>query len=175
MDGKAELESVFLALGIPTAFLVTSAYYENFLTFFVPRRDEEGTLRLTHAMGDAPMAIITIEDIGRAAGAMFKQPDAYIGKHVTVTGENLTLDEIVAIFSEVTGKTVVNSPVPPAVYATFPFRGADELANMFQFFRDGAPLGYTALHSVEVWKELGIEPKGFKTWLLEHRARLEGL
>jgi uncharacterized protein YbjT (DUF2867 family) len=136
-DGKGEADALFTEAGVPTTFLLTSFYWDNFVYFgMAPKRDAEGKLSITIPMGDAKLPGIAAEDIGRAALAIFKQGEAAIGRRIGVAGEHLTGDEMAAAFSRLFGEEVKNNAVEPAVFRSFGFPGADDLGNMFQVKRD---------------------------------------
>jgi hypothetical protein len=52
---------------------------------------------------------------------------------VAIAGEHLTGKQLAAGMSRALGQEVRYSNVPPEVYRTFGFPGADDLGNMFQF------------------------------------------
>ena len=55
-DAKGEADHVFTDAGVPTTFLLTSFYWENFIYFGMgPKRGEDGKLALTFPMGDAKL------------------------------------------------------------------------------------------------------------------------
>ena len=74
-DGKAEADRFFTEAGVPTTFLLTSFYWENFIYFGMgPARGEDGVLAVTFPLGDAKMPSMAVEDIGKCAYGIFKRP-----------------------------------------------------------------------------------------------------
>ena len=60
--------------GVPTTFLLTSFYWDNFIDFGMgPKKGPDGRLALTLPMGDKKLPGIAVEDIGRCAYGIFKQ------------------------------------------------------------------------------------------------------
>ena len=52
-DAKADADHFFTEAGVPTTFLLTSFYWENFIFFGLgPKRGEDGVLAVTYPMGD---------------------------------------------------------------------------------------------------------------------------
>src|SRR4030095_5507128 len=91
-DAKAEANAYFS--GVPTTFLVTSFYWDNLYMFgLAPKKGEDGQLSWTFPMGNAKMAGIAAEDIGKVAYGIFKGGSQYIGKTVGIYGEALTIDQ----------------------------------------------------------------------------------
>ena len=90
-DGKGEADAAFLEAGVPTTFLLTSFYWENFIYFGMgPKAGPDGVLAITFPMGDKQLPAIAAEDIGKIAYGIFKRGDELIGKTVGVAGEHLT-------------------------------------------------------------------------------------
>jgi uncharacterized protein YbjT (DUF2867 family) len=132
-DAKGEANGVFTALGVPTTFLNTSFYWDNLVHFGMgPKKGEDGKLGFVLPMGDKKLPGIAAEDIGRCAYGIFKRPDL-VGKSVGIAGEHLTGAQMAAELSRALGQEVVYRAVPPEVYRSFGFPGADDLGNMFQF------------------------------------------
>src|SRR6185437_9731821 len=105
-DGKGEADQVFRDAGVPTTFLLTAFYCDNFIHFGMgPKAGSDGTLALTMPMGDKKLPSMAAEDIGKSAYGIFKRPDL-IGKTVGITGENLTGAQMAASLSKALGKPV---------------------------------------------------------------------
>jgi len=73
---------------------------------------------------------------GKTAYAIFKGGHRFIGKTVAIAGEHLTGKQMAEKLSKAIGQPVRYNDVPPEVYRSFPFPGADDMGNMFQFKRD---------------------------------------
>jgi len=135
-DAKAEADAYFKDL--PTTYLVTSFYWDNLYMFgLAPKKGEDGTLSWTFPMGEAKMAGIAAEDIGKVAYGIFKAGQQYIGKRVGIYGQALTIKQMGDTLSSVLGVgTVQYNAVDADTYRGFGFPGADEMGNMFQAYRD---------------------------------------
>ena len=73
--------------------------------------------------------------------------------------------------SRALGQTVRFNPVPPEVFRMFGFPGAEDLANMFQFYRDFAEELNTT-RSVEMSRALNPELQSFDQWLAANASRI---
>ncbi len=90
-DAKGEANRVFNDLGLPTTFLLTSFYWDNFIHFGMgPKKGQDGKLALTFPMGDKKLPGIAAEDIGKCALGILKKPKDFIGRTVGIAGEHLT-------------------------------------------------------------------------------------
>jgi uncharacterized protein YbjT (DUF2867 family) len=136
-DGKGEADRVFTEVGVPTTFLLTSFYWDNFIHFGMgPKKGPDGKLAITFPMGEKRLPGIAAEDIGKCAYGVFKKGTEYIGKTVGIAGEHLTGKQMAAAFTRALGEEVRYNDVTPEDYRGFGFPGADDLGNMFQFKRD---------------------------------------
>ncbi len=135
-DAKGEANAFFTQLGVPTTLLNTSFYWDNLIGFGMgPKKGPDGKLAFVLPMADKKLPGIAAEDIGRCAYGIFKRPEL-IGRTVGIAGDHPTGTQMAEALSKALGQEVVYSYVPPEVYRTFGFPGADDLGNMFQFKRD---------------------------------------
>jgi uncharacterized protein YbjT (DUF2867 family) len=171
-DGKGEANAIFKELGVPTTFLVTSFYWENFIHFGMgPKKGADGKLAITLPMGSRKLAGIAAEDIGKTAYAIFEDGDEMIGKTVGIAGGHLTGEQMAKSLSKALGQTVNYNAVTPAAYRAFGFPGADDLGNMFQFNSEFEQDCCDARNISET-KSLNPELQTFDRWLGENKSRI---
>jgi uncharacterized protein YbjT (DUF2867 family) len=171
-DAKGEANRLFLERAVPTTFLLTSFYWDNFIEFGMgPKRGRDGMAEITLPMGDAKLPGIAAEDIGACAYNIFKSRDAFLGKRIGIAGEHLTGAEMAAGLSRALGEEIRYRAVSPADYRRLPLVGAAELANMFQFKRDFQAL-FCGTRSVTQSRILNPSLHTFERWLAENRSRL---
>jgi uncharacterized protein YbjT (DUF2867 family) len=171
-DAKGEANSVFTDLGVPTTFLATSFYWDNFIHFGLgPKKGPDGKLTLTLPMGDKKLPGMAAEDIGKCAYGIFKKGFDYVGKTVGIAGEHLTGAQMAAGFSRALGQEVRYNEVSPDVFRSFGFPGADDLGNMFQFKRDFEQ-SYCAARSLDVSRALNPSLLTFDQWLARNKGRI---
>jgi uncharacterized protein YbjT (DUF2867 family) len=171
-DGKGESDKLFIAAGIPTTFLLASFYWDNFIYFGAgPKRGEDGVLALTLPIGDAKMAGIASEDIGKCAYGIFKKGTELVGKRIGIAGEQLTGNEMADGLSKSLGEKVIYNKVPAEVYRGFGFPGADDLGNMFQFY-DEFEKDLNKTRDVSVSKQLNPDLLNFTQWLQKYAAKI---
>jgi uncharacterized protein YbjT (DUF2867 family) len=172
LDAKGEANLAFRRLGVPTTFLLTSFYWDNFIHFGMgPTAGPDGVLAITLPMGKARLPGMAAEDIGKCAFGIFKDPAAHIGKTVGVAGEHLTGEEMASAFAKAIGRPVRYNAVDPETYRGFGFPGADDLGNMFQFKRDFEEY-YCGARPVAQSRELNPELQSFETWLARNREQI---
>lgn len=171
-DAKGESNHFFTDAGVPTTFLLTSFYWDNFIHFGMgPKKGPDGKLAITFPMDDKKLPGIAAEDIGQCAYGIFKKGNEFIGQTVAISGENLTGAQMAATFTEVLGKEVGYNSVPPDVYRAFGFPGADDLGNMFQFKRDFEEY-FCGARSPIFARSLNPSLQNFKTWLTQNKSAI---
>jgi hypothetical protein len=171
-DAKAEADAYFTELGLPTTFLLTSFYWDNLIHFGMgPKKGPDGKLTFVLPMGDKKLPGIAAADIGGCAYGIFKRGAELVGKTVGVAGEHLTGAQMAAALSKALGQEVVHGAVPPAVYRSFGFPGADDLGNMFQYKADFESL-YCGHRDVELCRSLYPKLQTFAQWLAANKDRI---
>lgn len=170
-DAKSEANAYFE--GLPVTYLVTSFYWDNLYLFkLAPAKGDDGVYSWTFPMGNAKLAGMAAEDIGKTAYGIFKAGQQYIGKTVGIVGENLTLQEMSDKLSKGLGIGPVKyNAVEPDVYRGFGFQGADEMGNMFQVYRDFEK-EVLAARSAETARSLNPALQTFDQWLAKNKSRI---
>jgi uncharacterized protein YbjT (DUF2867 family) len=171
-DGKGEANQLFVDVGTPTTFLLTSFYWDNLIHFGMgPRRGADGRLSMTFPMGDKTLPGIAVDDIGRSAYAIFAHGAEFRGKTVGIAGEHLTGTEMADQLANALGEEVRYHAISPEAYRNLAIPGAADLANMFQFkcdFQDE----FCAARDVALTRRLNPELRTFAQWLAQNKARI---
>jgi len=171
-DAKGEADQLFKDLGVPTTFFRASFYWDNFIYFGSGReKGPDGKYYLTFPLGNKKMAGIAADDIGKCAYGIFKRGHELIGETVGVAGEHLTGQEMADALSKALNKEIIYNNVTPETYRSFGFPGADDLGNMFQFYRDFEE-ECNGVRNVEFSRALNPELKSFDMWLKENASRI---
>jgi uncharacterized protein YbjT (DUF2867 family) len=171
-DAKGEADKIFTELGVPTTFLVTSFYWDNFIYFGMgPKKGADGTLAFSLPMGNSRLAGMAAEDIGKCAYGVFKKGRDLIGQRVGIAGEFLTCAQMAAAFTKALGQPVRYNEITPEAYRGFGFPGADDLGNMFQVYRDFEK-EVCGARSPEVARSLNPQLQTFEQWLGKNKDRI---
>jgi len=115
-DAKAKVEQYIRGLNIKSAFCSLGWFMENFQSqpFLSPQQAPDGTwvlARHTSPKTQYPL-INAVEDIGKFVGAILAEPNKYEGKTFCAATALYSLEEMAAIISRATGKTVVAKQIP---------------------------------------------------------------
>jgi len=171
-DAKGESNRFFTEAGVPTTFLLTSFYWDNFIHFGMgPKKGPDGKLAITLPMADKPLSGIAAADIGKCAYGIFKGGAAHIGKTVGIAGEHLTGAQMAASFTRALGQPVGYNAVTPAAFRAFGFPGAEDLGNMFQFYMEFADY-FTGARPLAVARALNPSLLTFDAWLAANKDQI---
>lgn len=173
-DSKAEAEAFFVEAGVPTTFLSTTFYFEAFLDFFRPVRDDDGVVALHLPMADRTLPGIAAEDIGRTAFGVFAQGPSLAGETISISGENLTGEQYAAAFAKELDTVVAYRPMTVEALRSAGFPGADDLSNMFFYYAEHES-AFAGARDPEAVRKLNPRLQDFATWLASRREAFEGL
>ncbi len=171
-DAKGEANQCFIDAGVNTTFLIASFYWENLIYFGMgPKKGPDGNFAISFPMGDKKLAGVAAEDIGKCAYGIFKKGLELSGKTIGVAGDHLNGTEMANSLSKALDIDVSYNEVSPEQYRGFGFPGADDLGNMFQFYRDfeGDSL---KVRDLSFSKSLNPELKSFDDWLLTYAKNI---
>jgi uncharacterized protein YbjT (DUF2867 family) len=168
-DIKAEHEELARSLGIPSTFIHVPFYFENFLYFFPPRPAGDGSFQFGFPQGDRPLAAMSVEDVGRVVAPMFEQPEQWIGKVVKPAGDEIPASEYAAIMSRTTGADIRFAHVPRETFAALGFPGAEDLADMFEYYRLHIP---SRVNDIASCRARAPELQNFATWAARNQEKL---
>jgi uncharacterized protein YbjT (DUF2867 family) len=168
-DIKAELEDYARSLNIPATFVHVPFYFDNFLYFFPPRKAEDGSYQFGFPQGDTPLAAMAVEDVGRVVAPIFEQPERYIGKVIRLAGDELPAAKYAEIMTRQLGVDVRYSHVPRETFAALGFPGAEDLADMFEFYRLHMP---SRVGDIAEGRAVAPEIQNFETWLSRNAGKM---
>lgn len=171
-DLKARMEAYARSLSLPATFVHMAFYFENFLGFIPLRRQEDGSYRFGFPQGDTRLAGVSVADVGGVIAPIFERRGEFLGRNIYIVGDDIPAAEYAAIMSSATGRTISYEHVPRDVFAAQGFPGAEDLANMFEFYRTRVPNRQADLvRSRELYPDI----QDFAQWMSRNRAGLEAV
>lgn len=171
-DLKAEHEDYARELGIPATFIHVPYYYENFLYFFPPRTAGDGTYQFGFPQGDTPLAAMSVQDVGLIVAPIFEQPASYIGKVLKLAADELAPSVYASIMSRQTGAVIRYAYVPRETFAALGFPGAEDLADMFEYYRLHIP---SRARDIETCRAIAPALQSFETWARSNEVALRAV
>jgi uncharacterized protein YbjT (DUF2867 family) len=135
-ESKVKGEDYIRSLGVPMTSLVTSFYFENFMTFFPPK-EVNGELVLSVAQkATTKVPMYACYDTGGWVLQAFLHPESYLNKDLPAVSQYISYPEIAEAITNVTGRKCKFQEIPLDAFRNFGFPGANELADNLQFFND---------------------------------------
>jgi uncharacterized protein YbjT (DUF2867 family) len=171
-DAKGEGNALFADAGVPTTYLNTTFYFQNFIEALAPRRGDDGVLTLSLPLEEGRLLSgVDVADIGRAVFSIFAAGREYIGKTLSLAGDHLTGPEYASQLAEALGEPVRFQSVPYDAFRELGFPGADEMGNMFQYYGD-FDTEFTGARDLEWLRRFIPGLKDFRTWAAENAQAL---
>ncbi|MGH3786729.1 MAG: NmrA/HSCARG family protein [Pseudonocardiaceae bacterium] len=155
-ESKRRVEEYMSALGLPTSFVRPTFFMENF-TYFLAPKQEDGVVVLRAPLApEVPLQMVAVEDIGAVAAAALLDPASVPGGAVEIAGDELTGEQIAAVYRGRVGLPARFEALPLSVLAD----DADQAA-MFTWFAQ-LP-AYQA--DFDATRRLAPGVRDFATWL----------
>lgn len=159
VESKARIEERIRELGLPATVLRPVTFMDNFATYNRPAM-VDGELVVSLAVRpDTQLNLIAVHDIGVFAAIAFDEPDRFVGRSLTIAGDDLTGPQIAGAFARASGL--------PARFAQLPIEQLSaidpELAKMFAWLDEHRPGGVDLAALREVHPGLLTLP----AWLTE--------
>jgi uncharacterized protein YbjT (DUF2867 family) len=105
-ESKAHIEKHIKAIGLPASFIGTVWFMDNLLDDSFGGERSFAVLR--GSLGkDRPFEMLAVDDIGAIAALMFAEPSKFLGTHLDVAGDRLTVRQMAATFATVLGRGLI--------------------------------------------------------------------
>lgn len=134
-DSKFKIEEYVRASGLPFTILRPVFFLFNYKE--MRPMIEAGTLSMPLSP-DTKLQQISEEDYGEMVAEVFERPADFAGRAIEVASVDMTMTEIAAAFSNVTGKTIAYQQIP---FQGFEQKAGKETTTMFRWFES---VGYGA-------------------------------
>ena len=138
-ETKARMEDHAQSRNMPFTFVHVAFYYENFLNYFPPQRQPDGSYSFGFPLGDACLGAVAAEDIGGVVTRIFESRAEFAHKTVEIIGDEMPSTEYAQIMSRILKRKIRYTDIARETYASMGFPGARELADMFEFLRVYTP------------------------------------
>lgn len=167
-QSRMTIEDAIRESGIANWTILQPAFFmDNFLPYMASRLYPLlfSQHRLDWPVGvPASITLIAAEDIGAYALAALNDPERFRGQSIGLGGDRLTLADIAATISEVTGISVASQQLSPADAVAQGYTNAYVALHTWI-----ADRGYQTPTSDELAAQWGLRPKTFREWMIAHR------
>jgi uncharacterized protein YbjT (DUF2867 family) len=169
-DIKARLKRYALQLDVPATFVDVAFYYENFLSNFPLRLESDNKWHFGFPQGHTKLAMASVQDVGPVVASVFNKPIQYMGRSITVVGEDETCTSYAKTMSGILNEEVRYEYIPRDWYLKLNGDDMEETANMFEVQRL-----YMPNHQSDLEESLRLNPgmKSFEQWLKENVHEFE--
>ena len=171
-ETKARMEDHAQLRNVPFTFVHVAFYYENFLNYFPPQRQPDGSYSFGFPLGDACLGAVAAEEIGGVVARIFANRAEFVNTTVEIIGDEMPAQEYAQIMSRVLKRKITYSHVPRETYAAMGFPGARELADMFEFLRVYTP---SRRAHITQCRQLFADMQPFESWLEKSVQKFTGL
>ena len=171
-ETKARMEEYAQSRNVPYTFAHVAFYYENFLNYFPPQRQPDGSYSFGFPLADANLGAVAAEDIGGVVTTLFASRAEFVHKAVEIIGDEMPSTEYAQIMSRILKRNINYSHVAREIYASMGFPGARELADMFEFLRVHTP---SRRSDIKRCQQLFAGMERFEGWLENNVQRFNSL
>lgn len=171
-DLKARMEEYAREQNLPATYVHVAYYFNNFFTLFAPQKQQDGSYRFAFPQGDTRLAGIAAEDIGGAVATIFEQREKCIGKTLYLVGDDLPPSDYAAVMTRISERPVTYTHIPREAFAAYRYPVAEDVANMFEFYRTRVPNREAdLLHTRELYPAV----RSFEAWFASNREKFEAV
>jgi len=169
-ETKARIEEHAQLRGAPFTFVHVAFYYENFLNYFPPRCQPDGSYSFGFPLGDAQLGAVAAEDIGGVVATILESPAEFSTKTIEIIADEMPAKEYAEIMTCLLRRKIAYGHVARETYASMEIPGARELADMFEFLRAYTP---SRREHITHCKQLFAGMQNFETWLKKNVEKFD--
>lgn len=129
-ESKFRIEEHLRGTGLGFTIVRPVFFMENWLN--MRQGVESGVLSFPLA-AETRLQMIAVDDIGGVAALAFERPGKWQGRAFELAGDELSMTEVAAVFTRVTGREVRYQQTP---WDEFAAKAGDESTRMFRWFQD---------------------------------------
>jgi uncharacterized protein YbjT (DUF2867 family) len=159
-DNKFRIEQEVKRLAFPSHVILRPVFFmENLLPGGMML---QGDKLMTAMKPDTKLQMIAADDIGKFGAQAFVQAEKMKGAEIDIAGDAVTMTEVAAGLSKLTGSTVTFQPLPIEAVR----QQSEDFALMLEWFESK---GYSCdIKSLE--GKWGVRPITFNEWVVQHAA-----
>jgi len=119
-------------------------FYENFahLASGSVRKASDGTIEFAFPMdGNAKIGMFSVHDSGKIIAKVLEDPEKWVGKDITAVAEDISINQVVTIFSKVTGKKAKFVKLRDEEFGAIAGPLTEEFLNMYRWIQEYGVLG----------------------------------
>ena len=157
-DSKCKIENYIKQLGLPYTIIRPNSLFENFLIPQVRSRILKGKLA-SPINQNKTQQFISAVDVGEISAGIFLNKDKYIGKTITIGSEEMNMQQVATIFSEVLGKEISYQKFPMLIAR---FVMGKDLYKMFKWINENDAI---FMKDLELFKKENPNLLSLRQWI----------
>lgn len=157
-ESKFKIENHIRQINLPYTIVRPASLFENFLIPQVKSRILKGKLA-SPVNKDVVQQFISSKDIGEISADIFMKPDKYSGRIVTIAAEEMDMETVAGVFSEVLRKEIKYQKLPGLI--TRLVMGKD-LYKMFKWVNENNAV---FLKDLDAFKKEYPHLTGLREWI----------
>lgn len=155
--GKAKVDEIVKNAGFSNyTFVHPPFYFQNLIGQLGAQKQEDGSVGWSLPVNPTKSVIhmADINDLGKVVTGVFLNPEKVgAGQYLSLAAAKYSFNDILAAF-KANGKEYSFNYIPGEVFSKFPFKGADELAQMFAYFEAYTYMGPSADSQVQLARDV---------------------
>ena len=132
VENKGRIEQHIRRIGLAATVLRPVFFMDNFATHSRPTVVDGELVVSLGLLPSTRLPLIAVHDIGAFAALAFESPDEYVGRDITIAGDELTGPQIADAFRAATGMPARFQQIPNEYVRAFD----PEVAKMFDWFNN---------------------------------------
>ncbi len=170
---KAKVDEIVKTAGfIYYTFVQASFYFQNLVGQLGVQKQQDGSFGWALPIDPAKSVIhmADINDLGKVVAGAFLNPEkAGKGNYLSVAAGCYSFNDILSAYKE-NGKEFSFTYVPGEVFSKFPFKGADELTQMFSYFEESTYMGPNTDGQIRMAAEISTETfTSLEEWIKQNQ------
>ncbi|KAK6167351.1 hypothetical protein SNE40_021402 [Patella caerulea] len=174
LEAKAAIEEYIVEKSAPGqgytlnyTFLRLPFLYENLLSLFKPHLVKPDVYALALPLDDTSIECMSINDVGRCVYTIITRPKQYLNKTIRISADRLTVQQMADILTkQIEDKRFVCPKIRTKDYENFEFKGASDLAAMFEFYQVSEHGG-----DMKLTKKLYGSVSPFDKWVHDNKEK----
>ena len=157
-DSKFKIENYMKQLGLPYTIIRPNSLFENFLIPQVRSRILKGKLA-SPINQNKTQQFISAVDVGEISAGIFLNKDKYLGKTITIGSEEMNMQQVATIFSEVLDKEISYQKFPMLIAR---FVMGKDLYKMFKWINENDAI---FMKDLELFKKENPNLLSLRQWI----------
>ena len=172
--GKAKVDEMVKEAGFTYyTYVQPPFYFQNLVGQLGAQQQQDGSFGWSLPVDPTKRVIhmADINDLGKVVVGAFLNPEKVgKGNYLALAAGCYSFNDILAAF-KANGKEYSFNYIPGEVFSKFPFKGADELVQMFAYFESNTYMGPNSDAQIKMAKEISTEPfASLNEWIKQNVA-----